>query len=774
MRIVEILVDRYGPLARSSITPDSGLHVIFGPNEAGKTLLLEAILRLLEPGITKTISAVLRVKEEPQGFVRAERDGNTLQYAGDGALSEDSEIKPEHLANIFVVRESDLRVLDEHSFYTSVTEHIGDLHTSTLNLIENELLTQGRLTSTRREVSSASDADHAADVWKHAQALGEEIEGYVEEAEAEGLDQIEGELLDVRGELQIAEKEVERLNRAQLIRRHYKLKDRLEKYGDHSASLRKLEAFSRGSLQGMISNQDAIDKERDRISSLQEKIDAHKESVETLEEKVAKRRDELAPLEQRFTNVGEVKTVFEQFRRDVSPNEGVGDSEKLALWFGTGGLAGGVFLQALSFVFGRGLGTVALVVTAVGISGLAGYGVLRHRRHRRESQGARLVQAAQDAGLNVERVQQIGSEIRSFEAEMQGVKKRIKDIEDAIESEKNQIRNYEDQIEESRNSLREYRGTIGAILDQVRVDSIGEYRERLEKKEDLEGERDRTKQSLIDAFGNPAGDDWKENAQSWEANLGGLIEGIKEEVGPNDYDEELHQQKQQRLEELEEEEERLIARLEEHQHRIDEFEHQLNDKIHAEPFVGRPLQLEAKTVDGLRALFRELQGLVEQIEWDAEVSQIALSVLDDLKAEEERKITDLFAADGPATEAFGRMSDGRYERVSYDPEKQTLKVTPVNGRELTPAQLSKGAREQLYLAARLGLAERVLGAEQGFFLLDDPLLPADKERLTAGFEVLRSIAAKGWQILYFTAKEEVRQGMVEEFNIPLTEFSNRL
>lgn len=775
MRIIEAHVDRYGPLSRRRITPEPGLNVVFGPNEAGKTLLLEGTLRLLEPAITKTMPSLLRVDEDPHGYVRAERDEDEVQYDGNHALSEDTELRPEHLANIFVVRESDFSVLgDEHSFYSSVTEHIGDLHTSTLDLIERELISMGRLTAKERKISSAEGKDHAGQIQEQAEALAEEIEAYIEEAEAEGLDELEGELLDVRAQLRAVEKDVKALDGAERVRRHQRLKGRLDTYAEVSTALEELEGLSHDSLQVMVSNRDTITNERNRISSLQDKIDNHKERVETLEEQATNRRDELAPLEERSTDVAEVKASLEQFRERHPGGEGLEDTEKLALRLGIGALAGGLLLQALSFGLGRGLAAVALVVALVGVIGLAGYGVLRSRRQRRESEGARLVRAAQDAGLEVERREEIASELRFFESEVEGLKERIEEIGDEIKSEKKHIETYEGQIGESRETVAEKEEEIEEVLGEVDLDSIDEYRNQLETKEELEDKRNRAKQSLIDAVGDPEGKNWEENVEDWEADLAGLIEGVEEDVDSSDYDEELHHQKQSQLEDLREEEGRLSGRLDEHRDRIGRFEHRLQDEIQAEPFLGRSLQLEAATTDGLRALTRELQSLANRIERDAEVSRLALEVLDGLRTEEERKITDLFAADGPATQAFHQISDGRYERVRYDPEEQTLKVTQPDGRELVPEQLSKGAREQLYLAARLGLAERVLGADQGFFLLDDPLLPADRERLAAGFEVLQSIAEKGWQILYFTSKEEVRQRMVEEFDLPLAEFGDRL
>jgi len=64
--------------------------------------------------------------------------------------------------------------------------------------------------------------------------------------------------------------------------------------------------------------------------------------------------------------------------------------------------------------------------------------------------------------------------------------------------------------------------------------------------------------------------------------------------------------------------------------------------------------------------------------------------------------------------------------------------------------LSDGTRAQLLLSLRLALLERVLGEEQGFLVLDDPLLNSSAARKRNAIEVLLDYARQGWQILYLT------------------------
>lgn len=75
-------------------------------------------------------------------------------------------------------------------------------------------------------------------------------------------------------------------------------------------------------------------------------------------------------------------------------------------------------------------------------------------------------------------------------------------------------------------------------------------------------------------------------------------------------------------------------------------------------------------------------------------------------------------------------------------------VERCDGRTFSPAVLSHGMQDQLYFATRVSLAQQLLGTDPGFFLLDDPFLTADPERLRRGFDTLQELADVGWQILY--------------------------
>jgi len=79
------------------------------------------------------------------------------------------------------------------------------------------------------------------------------------------------------------------------------------------------------------------------------------------------------------------------------------------------------------------------------------------------------------------------------------------------------------------------------------------------------------------------------------------------------------------------------------------------------------------------------------------------------------------------------------------------------------ADLSRGTRDALALAARLALCER-LGGAAPVLILDEPFLAFDVERERLALEMLRDFQIRaGWQLVVFTKEQRVREAVVARF-----------
>lgn len=105
---------------------------------------------------------------------------------------------------------------------------------------------------------------------------------------------------------------------------------------------------------------------------------------------------------------------------------------------------------------------------------------------------------------------------------------------------------------------------------------------------------------------------------------------------------------------------------------------------------------------------------------------------------------------------LARLTQDRYSRVWTPLGERTLRVEEAGGNSLNVEVLSRGAREQLFLALRLALAASY--ARRGAALplvLDDVLVNFDAQRAKAAATVLRDFAAQGHQVLVFTCHDHI-------------------
>jgi len=160
-------------------------------------------------------------------------------------------------------------------------------------------------------------------------------------------------------------------------------------------------------------------------------------------------------------------------------------------------------------------------------------------------------------------------------------------------------------------------------------------------------------------------------------------------------------------------------------------------------------ELEFKR-DRLKRVQRRLQAVEEAID----------------ALEEARRSFAGYLADGlppVVSDYVQKMTNGRYDEITIDPltlETRVLVSVPDSEgaegnslREVEPDLLSRGTRDQVYLAVRLGLV-RLLGRQETLpILLDDPLVHFDPERRRSAMKLLEELSGEH-QVLFFSCDLE--------------------
>jgi uncharacterized protein YhaN len=107
---------------------------------------------------------------------------------------------------------------------------------------------------------------------------------------------------------------------------------------------------------------------------------------------------------------------------------------------------------------------------------------------------------------------------------------------------------------------------------------------------------------------------------------------------------------------------------------------------------------------------------------------------------------------------LARLTEGKYRRVWTPFGEQALRVDGGDGKSLPVEVLSRGAREQLFLALRLAIISNY--AERGVrlpIIFDDVLVNFDVHRAAAAASVLADFARAGHQIFVFTCHEHIER-----------------
>jgi uncharacterized protein YhaN len=189
-----------------------------------------------------------------------------------------------------------------------------------------------------------------------------------------------------------------------------------------------------------------------------------------------------------------------------------------------------------------------------------------------------------------------------------------------------------------------------------------------------------------------------------------------------------------------------LERLEKQLHERFETRGQMSEQLKA---MAEDRQLPGKQLE-LAIVEKRLEDAIRR--W--QVLAVTNRVLESIRVtyEKHRQPETLQEASG----YLERLTRGRYTRVWTPLGQQVLRVDDEAGNAHTVEQLSRGTREQLFLALRMGLARCY--AQRGVALpmvLDDVLVNYDADRAKAAAEVLRDFAAAGQQVLVFTCHEHV-------------------
>jgi exonuclease SbcC len=769
MRIKEFIVNRYGPLSYNTPVRLGDFTLLWGENEHGKTLTIDALIKLLLGRNVRDFIQIDRVEENPSGYaVIEDNEGKEIKVPDDGSLTSIASLSASECRNIFVIRNSELLIEREDQFYTEITDRLTGLRTTEIGRLQNILRDLGRLTpggSLRN-----TGYEKLKDRIDTARYTCDDIRALIEKVDEKELGNLEKSIVEKEEEIDNIAHQLLLFDEARERERFEKGKDALEKLESAVQKLEPLEIFNNEDLQLWQESETTMSSANAKKSELTKRLQQNEALLQSgIKERQVKERDFQVISEQKRQIDGNVKPALENYKEE---------SAKLATYSSSGR-----FWNSASIV-STALLAISIIACAIGrvvplyvVAGILLLTVLIawSNKFRPQAKSTRLAKLLASINLslakyelNADSIEGILSNIQKFEdnhtkksEELQEMKREEAVLEDRIKN----IR--EDDIPQEDRKIGDSEDRIEGISARSGVKSLSEYKTQLLSREGAEKSLDESISILNSHFGK-VNDNLPENIAHWQHEISELenYEGRSQEV---QYDKGAVTQLKERGAELRDELEALTSDMEAFRKDLEKIEKDTQWILGVEA-GSVPC---SSTVD-LTPTYSKLQDYIDEIEGSRENILGVIDILEKISNEEQEKVSELFGEESAMTKLYRDITSGLYEEVLFS-QQEKVRVKRCDGKLIEASKLSGGSYDQLYFSIRLALGNKILNGNPGFFIIDDPFIKADPSRLSKQMAMLKTISAKGWQIIYFSAKGEVKEALADDITngiVNLVEIDN--
>jgi exonuclease SbcC len=752
MRIKELFIKRYGPLQGISYALANPFTLLVGNNEEGKTLTIDALVKLLLGRNVRDFGHLIdRVEESPEGYCVIEGDdGKEIKLPEKGDLTKLAAVTASECRNVFIIRDSDLSIAREKEFYTTVTNRLTGLRTEEILKIKEALRDIGRITPGGIFRDIKDEALKTRIEW--ARDLLGRIEGLAQEMGEGKFDELEEEAVRWQEEIERIRQEGEHLEDARKRDKYTKGKEALDRLGTALESAGQLKQYNEGDAQLWRDRERDIQHHREEREALAVKLKGHEQELKGIDKALKEKMREFRIFEERKKTLDEVKAELNLY--EMKKREGVEREQKAAAYLRMGTIA--ALLLAISLI-GLILKPSLPFYIAAPLFLMAAIAFwtpqLQQVRERARLAGAfeRIRLALAKFKWRAESAEDIYARLQQFEEEM---RLRSDEIQEMTRRKENLVESITELRSKTIPDEEEKMQAAQARIDDIKGKSSAESREAFQqgliarqKHEKSAGEEKGILHSLLGAQGETLQD----NVGFWQHALKAL-EQYRDAAQGIPYDEAAVTHVKEAAATAEASLGALHERMAGFRRHLEEVEREAN----------KTLQLEADylpcatTID-LEAVRDKLREFIGSSEETRDTVLKVMAIFEEIEAEERKKVAELFGPGSPVSSYFGEITGNIYEAVLFNQEQGCIQVRRKDGQILEAEKLSGGAYDQLYLAIRLALGERILQGTKGFFIMDDPFVKADPARLQKQIEVLTGISQSGWQIIYFSAKGEMRE-----------------
>jgi len=756
MKIDEFRIMRYPPLPEMGRIRLHNFNLFFGRNEDGKTLTIDALVKLMFGQNIKDFERINRVEENPEGYVIIEDDeGKKIKVPEKGTFAEITNLTPSECRNIFIIRNSDLSISSENNFYITVTDRLVGIRTAELLRIKDSLREIGKITPSY-EFRNSKDEKLKTRI-ENAGYLTEKIDVLLEEIKKEDFDKLEEEKANCAEEIDGIKQQIEYFEDARKREIYEKGKKALNNLKQDLEKLKDLNSYNEDDertwgdferdIQTYSEEKDELSEELEKneteLREINEKMGVKERDFHVLQEVKKELDDEVKPLLKTY-KVKSGELALQENRSKFFTSIGLASAILLGI-----SLLGAIISPSLLFYL-----PVVMFSTLTVVSWMLKFQHVRNRASFAELfETIKLMTSKHE--LSAENIEGIFSNIQKFDEEYSKKNDELQDMKrksENLQEKTDEVRDSE--IPDLEKKIVGANEAIDKIKRKAKEDSLKGYTKNLQNKHKFEksiGEHEGVLGSIFETKSKNI----EENLPFWEEEINNLEE-YKSKAKEIKYNEKTASALKEKQQQLEKKQAEIDEKMSAVQNKLEEIEREVNETLRSEE------HLCCKTSVDLEVAKKELHEFANTNENNRDNVLRVIEIFEEVEKEEKNKVSELFGKDSVITKYLREITGGFYEGVYFNQDTEEIQVERKDGEILEAEKLSGGTYDQLYLSIRLALGEKLLKGNKAFFIVDDPFIKADKDRLQKQIDILRRVSKSGWQIIYFTAKDEVKDILKED------------
>ncbi len=751
MKLTQLEIKNFGPLSLSVPIKFSWFNLLWGLNERGKSLIIEAILNNLplevsERGFDKKI---LRVNE--QGGVNLEIEHKGILYSKSLRRLLTLSLTKQEIFNYYFILNSVVTYQKDKEVLQSALDRLSSTYIDVLESVKKKILEINRVTETFSLKNSSEDA-YLFDRFNQAKEIISEIDKLISQIQDENLDELEIRYAELKRELEELLKKEDTFK----LEKNKKLVGRTEElinlYEDYKSRLDIYKHFTDEVYENYRNLYLELEKIAAELNSIKEKdLKSLSEQIDALASKLTempKIKSELQRLELTKKLLDEKIIRFKQ--EEPKYQENLKKKKLMQVLYILFGVLFVAVLTSSVFLRNNLLFILAFLIFAATFTFVLLYGKALNEIKEFGQLKSEIFDRARGLGFNLtdvdliaEKLDSLRTELEARDREMEKIKSEKNALDYVFKSKENELKNLE--LKKA-----EIEGKIEYDDQRLGVKNFTELEEKLKDKKEIENK--------LHGFFNELKGLWQTSISSFENEDDFFIKVGEElrKIRSQQYSEEVSFS----LDSIDLD--YLTKRKQEIQNEIVEIEKKLaglREKFSKVAFGAEKALGSAVRINNISELMGckdELSSFVEDCDKKLKLSRKLIEIINSEIKENRDRLNYLFSDMTETSNIFKEITGGRYKNIKYDDVAKTLFLEDSKGNILEVNKLSGGTIDQLFFAIRLGIGMKILQDEKGFFVLDDPFVKSDSERLKRELELLIKLAQEGWQILLFSCKDEVK------------------